>query len=154
MTLTFRECSPGESEVKPLLLALSAELLRITGNDGTTSFSAVDVQVERSIFLAALSGGEVVGCGGLRPISAEICEIKRMYAKYAGQGIDAATLQAIENRAIEFGYQEIRLETRRINTTAVRFYLRQGYREIPNYGKYVGRTEAICFGKSIHHYGG
>ena len=58
-------------------------------------------------------------------------------------------LAALEAKAQSLGYDEVRLETRRVNTVAVGFYRRAGYREIPPYGRYVGRPEAICFAKQL-----
>lgn len=147
MTLVIRECSPGDEEVKPLLSALSEELFQITGSDGRASFSEADMQAERSVFLIAMADGEAVGCGGLRLVTDDVCEIKRMYAKYRGQGIGSEILHRLERYALEYGYKAIWLETRKVNENAVRFYLQQGYRVRSNYGKYVGRSEAICFEK-------
>ena len=48
-----------------------------------------------------------------------------------------------------FGYKAVWLETRRVNESAVRFYLEQGYQVRPNYGNYIGRSEAICFEKNF-----
>jgi GNAT superfamily N-acetyltransferase len=149
MALVVQETSPGEAVAKLLLASLSHELLQITGNDGTASFAEEDVHVERSVFLVAWSDGEPVGCGGLRPLTDEVCEIKRMYAKYPGRGIGSAILQHLEGYAQKFGYKAIWLETRKINTKAVQFYLIHGYRERSNYGKYIGRPEAICFEKDL-----
>ena len=149
MDLIIRECSPGDEEAKALLSALSDELFRITGNDGNASFSDNDVQVERSVFLVAMAGGEPVGCGGLRLLTDEICEIKRMYAKYRGQGIGGELLRTLENYAQEYAYKQIWLETREVNENAVRFYLQRGYRVRSNYGRYVGKREAICFEKVL-----
>jgi GNAT superfamily N-acetyltransferase len=149
MTLVIEECSPSDAEVKSLLYCLSNELFRITGNDGTASFSDDEVLVERSVFLVAVANGQAIGCGGLRPITDEVCEIKRMYAKYRGQGIGSAILNKLEDYARTFDYKAIWLETRKVNEQAVRFYLGQGYRERSNYGKYIGRSEAICFEKDI-----
>jgi putative acetyltransferase len=149
MTLTIRECSPGDAEARPLLNSLSEELDQITGNDGTASFADNDVRVERSVFLVAVADGEPVGCGGLRPITDDVCEIKRMYAKHRGQGIGSEILNRLESYAQKFGYKVIWLETRKINNTAVQFYLRRGYRVRSNYGKYVGKSKAICFEKII-----
>ncbi len=145
----IRECSPTDEDAKPLLAALSEELSRITGNDGRASFSDDDMQAARSAFLIALANDEPVGCGGLRPITDEVCEIKRMYAKYRGRGIGREILQRLESRAQDFGYKVIWLETRKVNENAVKFYLQQGYRVRSNYGKYIGRSEAICFEKVI-----
>lgn len=149
--LTLQQTSPDDPLAQPLLAALSAELQRITGNDGTASFDSQDTEGERAVFLMALTDGEPVGCGGLRPVTETICEIKRMYAKYPGQGIGATILKALERYAAEFGYTTIWLETRKINETAVQFYLRQGYQIRANYGKYVNRNDAVCFEKTGIH---
>jgi N-acetylglutamate synthase-like GNAT family acetyltransferase len=149
MSFVIRECSPDDEEVKPLLSALSDELFRITGNDGRASFSEDEMHMERSVFLIAMANGEAVGCGGLRSVTDEVCEIKRMYAKYRGQGIGSTILHRLEGHARQYGYKEIWLETRKINQDAVQFYLQQGYQLRSNYGKYVGRSEAICFKKVV-----
>jgi ribosomal protein S18 acetylase RimI-like enzyme len=47
------------------------------------------------------------------------------------------------------GYETLRLSTRLVNQTAVSFYERNGYRRIPNYGRYQGRDEAVCFEKML-----
>jgi ribosomal protein S18 acetylase RimI-like enzyme len=51
--------------------------------------------------------------------------------------------------ASELGYSEAWLETRRVNSRAVNFYLKHGYREIPGFGKYAGLPEAICMAKEL-----
>jgi ribosomal protein S18 acetylase RimI-like enzyme len=48
------------------------------------------------------------------------------------------------------GYSELWLETRLINHKAVRFYEKNGYVRIENYGPYIGRKEAVCFSKALH----
>ena len=43
----------------------------------------------------------------------------------------------------------IRLETRRVNSRAIAFYERSGYGRIAAYGRYIGRPDAVCFGKRL-----
>jgi GNAT superfamily N-acetyltransferase len=145
----IQKSSPDSPTARPLIQALSSALFQITGNDGTASFADQDVQHERAVFLVAFDDDEAVGCGGLRPLSETVGEIKRMYAKYAGRGIGSVILQALEQHAVELGYQKIWLETRKVNTTAVAFYIRHNYQIRLNYGKYVGRSEAVCFEKLL-----
>jgi ribosomal protein S18 acetylase RimI-like enzyme len=94
-----------------------------------------------------------VGCGALRPLDEvahpQVCEIKRMYARIEGRGVGTRILRYLEQEAIDLGYREAWLETRRVNTVAVAFYLGHGYAERENYGAYVGRPEAVCFGKRL-----
>jgi GNAT superfamily N-acetyltransferase len=140
--------NPESDEATSLLTELSQKLAEITGNDGKSSFDISDMFAPRSLFVVAKNKNEkAVGCGAIRPISDEIAEIKRMYSKEKGVG--TAVLKYLETKAFEFGYKELRLETRRVNEYAVNFYLKNGFREIPNYGKYAGRPEAVCFSKIL-----
>lgn len=148
--IRVEDCDPDHPDACPLLDALSARLADITGSSGRASFNAEDVRGAGAAFLLARDGqGAAVGCGALRPLEPGVAEIKRMYAAVAGQGVGAAVLAALEARAKALGYVEVRLETRRVNTVAVGFYRRAGYCEIPPYGRYVGRPEAVCFGKPL-----
>jgi ribosomal protein S18 acetylase RimI-like enzyme len=56
-------------------------------------------------------------------------------------------VKALEQKARALGYTELVLETRKVNTAAVAFYRKLGYVECANYGKYVGREEAVCMSK-------
>lgn len=144
----IQPASPYSKDSQMLLEELSIKLSDITGNSGKTSFDINDVKVPRSLFVVARNKNNVaVGCGAIRLISNEIAEIKRMYSKEKGCG--SAILEYLELKAKELNYKELWLETRRINEYAVNFYLKRGYSEIPNYGKYKNRPEAICFAKIL-----
>jgi GNAT superfamily N-acetyltransferase len=145
-------CDPDCLDAQVLLEELSAALAAITGASGKASYSSDDARVARSLFVVARdTKGALLGCGALRPLEGEVGEVKRMYARPGTQGVGAALLAHIEGAAAGFGYRELWLETRRVNTRAVGFYLARGYAQIANYGKYVGRDEAICLGKHLDH---
>mgnify|MGYP003393319091 CR=1 FL=1 len=76
--IVIREVSPLLPEAACLLDELSAELERNTGRDGRGSFSLTDVMSPRSVFVVAYDGETPVGCGALRPVNDNICEVKRM----------------------------------------------------------------------------
>ncbi len=140
---------PDCIEARALIAELDAALAAICGDSGATSFDADDVRGPRAVFLLARdAGGQAVGCGALRPVDAEVAEVKRMYAR-PGSGAGVHLLGELERRALAFGYRAIWLETRRVNGWAVAFYERNGYRVIPNYGRYVGREDAVCLGKML-----
>jgi ribosomal protein S18 acetylase RimI-like enzyme len=140
---------PDSADSRLLLDELGAALAAITGSDGTASFDAEDVRGERSCFLLARTvDGLTAGCGALRPLRDGVAELKRMYAR-PGSGAGRFILGALELAAREFGYTEVWLETREVNTRAVAFYEKHNYCVIPNYGKYLGRSEAVCLGKRL-----
>ncbi|CAO3416650.1 GNAT family N-acetyltransferase [Azospirillum endophyticum] len=148
MTVTISD--PEAPDAALLLDALSDTLERITGSDGRASFTVGDARLDRAIFVVARDAdGTPVGCGAYRPLQDGIAELKRMFAVPGSMGAGFAILRFLERKAVEDGYRALWLETRAINGRAVSFYRKHGYRRIPNYGKYIGRTDAVCFGKEL-----
>jgi ribosomal protein S18 acetylase RimI-like enzyme len=72
-----------------------------------------------------------------------------VYSRKNTIGAAHKMIQALEEQAHQNGFSAIVLETRAVNTKAVAFYLSCGYRLCPNYGKYIGRTDAACFTKRL-----
>jgi GNAT superfamily N-acetyltransferase len=141
---------PNSPEALALLGALSETLERVTGSSGRLSFEVGDVLAARSCFaIARTADGLAVGCGALRGLDPQVAELKRMFAMPGTAGVGRAVLAYLERRASDFGYREIWLETRQVNRRAVAFYERNGYQAIPNFGRYVNRPEAVCFGKHL-----
>lgn len=151
-TIAIAACDPDSADARALIDELSAALAAITGDSGKASFSADDARAARALFLLARGeAGRLLGCAALRPLdgAADVGEIKRMFARPGTNGVGAALLAHVERAAHGFGYRALWLETRKVNTRAVAFYEKHGYRTIPNYGKYVGRDEAVCLSKSL-----
>lgn len=141
---------PGQAEALALLRQLSVTLNAITGDSGEASFNADDVRGPASLFVIACdAAGRAVGCGAIRPLEQDVAEVKRMYAQPGTTGVGAAILAHLEVAARALGYHALRLETRLVNQRAVTFYEKHGYRRIENYGKYAGRTDAVCFEKLL-----
>ena len=141
---------PSSVEAISLIDALSDALARITGSTGRSSFDPNDVRGNRARFVVARNGsGNPVGCGGFRPLSETIAEVKRMYAAPGTSGVGSAVLAHLESEAAKLGYSELWLETRAVNSRAVAFYEKRGYSRISNFGKYAGRAEAVCLAKRL-----
>ncbi|GAA5174333.1 GNAT family N-acetyltransferase [Niveibacterium umoris] len=150
MSLSISTAAPDSDDARALLDALSDTLAAITGDSGRSSFDPADVRGPGARFVIARdASGEAVGCGAYRPLQPGVAELKRMFARTRGGGIGRSLLAELEHSAAADGFRELWLETRRVNLTAVAFYRAHGYREIPNYGRYIGRPEAICFGKTL-----
>ena len=149
MKLTIIPEDPCSKDSLKLMNELSSVLKSITGDSGQSSFSIEDIKNDKSIFLIARDENySPVGCGAIRPLNNQCAEIKRMYSKVSKIG--SYILTNLEEKAMELGYQLLRLETRKVNEKAVNFYLRNGYNVIDNYGKYEGNEKAICFEKRLY----
>ena len=104
--------------------------------------------------IVAYDDGVPVGCGAIREVSPGIMEVKRMYTEPAkrGQGIAARVLSELEKWAVELSYQKCILETGIHQPEAISLYTKNGYKRIPNYGKYLNVENSVCFEKELIHH--
>lgn len=141
---------PASLDSISLMEELSATLAEITGDGGKASFDPNDVRAPNARFAVARdSQGHAIGCGAFRPLQIGVAEIKRMYSRPSAAGAGSAILAFLEAEATSLGYEVLWLETRIVNQRAVSFYERRGYSRIPNFGKYIGNTKAVCFEKRL-----
>jgi putative acetyltransferase len=104
------------------------------------------------VFLVArTAGGQAVACGALRRLDRRSAEIKRMFVLPANRGSGAATavLRALEAEARARGLGELKLETGTAQPEAMRFYQRDGYGLIDNFGVYAGGPLSVCYARSL-----
>ena len=148
--IAIETASIYSEESEYLMGSLSQTLALITGSSGQANFNAASLDSPGSLWaLARNEAGKAVGCGGLRPLTANTAELKRMYSDQSEPDIGRALLTFLETSAKSLGYTALCLETRHVNHRAVRFYKANSYMLIDNYGPYVGRPEAACFSKKL-----
>lgn len=106
---------------------------------------------DMTLFLVAFDGEEPVGCGGLRALDATHGEVKRMYVIPArrGTGVSTAILRRLEEEARALGWERLLLETGTEQPDAMRFYEREGFARIPDYGHYVDSEISRCYAKAL-----
>ncbi|HET6505042.1 MAG TPA: GNAT family N-acetyltransferase [Amycolatopsis sp.] len=95
--------------------------------------------------------GRAVGCGALRLLDAAAAEIKRMYVvpEARGGGVATAVLRELETHARRRGLTTLKLETGPAQPDAIRFYEREGYRPIENFGPYRGQPLSRCYAREL-----
>ena len=104
-----------------------------------------------AFYVAFTDDGVPLGCGGLRPVNDSEGEVKRMFVTPSsrGTGTASAILERLEAGARDRGWIRLLLETGDQQPDAVRFYTREGYERVPNFGHYVGVDESRCFAKEL-----
>lgn len=148
MTWTIEPRPWDDADGAALRTAQRAELDARYGCDDHepgTPPSAADID----LFLIAVDPAtrRAVACGALRRLGPATAEIKRMYVTpdSRGSGVSTAVLRALEAAAVEHGWTTLRLETGSAQPDAIRFYEREGYREIPPFGAYIGSAISVCY---------
>jgi GNAT superfamily N-acetyltransferase len=83
----------------------------------------------------ALEEENPTGCVGLRKISGEICELKRLYVRplFRGKGVGRRLVLEAVKDARRIGYQRMRLDTLPSMKRAQELYLSMGFKRIPPY---------------------
>ncbi|MCH8197637.1 MAG: GNAT family N-acetyltransferase [Proteobacteria bacterium] len=86
------------------------------------------------LFLVS-ADGKLAGGVGLRPLQADISEMKRLYvrAEFQGLGLGRRLAEATIEAAREIGYRCMRLDTIANMTAANALYRSLGFMEIPPY---------------------
>jgi ribosomal protein S18 acetylase RimI-like enzyme len=87
-------------------------------------------------FLGMFEDGEMICTGAIRRLTAETCELKRLWLlhDYHGQGLGFRMLQELVAIARDMGYTHVRLETDPVaQSRAVEFYKQAGFYFIPGY---------------------
>jgi len=97
-------------------------------------------------FIVGRQDGEPVCCGGVKRLTDEICEIKKMYVVPAarGQGLARTLLHELERTALGLGYPVARLDTGPKQVHAQSLYRSEGYDEIEDFN---GNPVAVFWGE-------
>lgn len=133
------------------LVELLDEDLRIRDGDDHAFYAVLNKTNTLNHTLVAYENEIPVGCGAIREYATGIVEIKRMYVlpEKRNRGIASAILKELECWAAELGYEKCILETGKNQPEAIAMYKKNKYTIIPNFGKYQGVENSVCFEKKL-----
>jgi len=133
-----------------LVKYLDAELAILDG-DEHAFYAQLNKTDKIKHVIVAYENDKPISCGAIREHSPTTMVVKRMYTipESRGQGIATKVLNELENWASELAYQKCVLETGKRQPDAIWLYQKNGYKTIPNYGKYVEMENSVCFEKEI-----
>jgi len=89
-------------------------------------------EAKRNAFWVVESAGEIVGCFGIESHGADDTELRRMYLekRHRGGGIAQRMLDHAQAEARALGFTKMILSTAEIQHSALRFYRKNGFREL------------------------
>jgi putative acetyltransferase len=133
-----------------LVKYLDAELAQLDG-DEHEFYAQLNKTHNLKHVIVAYENDKPIACGALREHSPTTMEVKRMYTlrEKRGKGIATKILTELEKWAAELSYQKCILETGKRQPDAIWLYQKNGYKIIPNYGKYLVMENSVCFEKEI-----
>ena len=141
MSLTFRPVPLEQEPAASLVASMRAEVaLLYEGldlNDARMPKAGpAELGPSGGVFLVGFDESRQPVCGGgVKRLSDEACEIKRMYVVPEGRGLGVgrALLEALEGAARGLGYSVARLDTGPRQPGAERMYRDAGYQPIGNF---------------------
>ncbi|HMJ06517.1 MAG TPA: GNAT family N-acetyltransferase [Chthoniobacterales bacterium] len=149
--MTIERAAVDSDESKRLVAELWAEVDRIYGNPDPTMPDSRGMDAPEAAFLIARDGARPIGCVGLRPIAADIAEVKRLYVQPGSRraGVARRLMEALEAEARAAGFKEIWLETGLGQPAAITLYESLGYEKIASFGEYAHDPVSVCYGKRL-----
>lgn len=151
MSLRIERASVNAEESRCLVAELWAEVDRLYENHVPSRSELAGMNHPRAAFIIARLQGEPVGCGAIRPVTAAIAEVKRVYVQPPARraGVAHALIYALEQLARDLGFSEIWLETGLRQPAAIRLYESLGYTRIAGFGDYKDDPLSVCYGLSL-----
>jgi len=148
--ITLMRTNSDNKDFIALVKLLDAELAELDG-DEHVFYAQLNKTDKIKHVILAYENDKPISCGAIREYSPTITEVKRMYTvrQSRGKGIATKVLIALEKWASELSYKKCILETGWRQPDAIRLYEKNGYKRIPNYGKYAGIANSVCFEKEI-----
>jgi len=138
--LTFRPCAVDEEPAATLVQAMRDEIAVLYEGldlDGPQMPKGGPAELcpPDGTFLVGYEDDAPACCGGVKRLSGDACEIKKMFvtADARGRGSARELLVELERRARELGFSIVRLDTGPRQPRAQRMYERAGYVAIENF---------------------
>ncbi|WP_320816228.1 GNAT family N-acetyltransferase [Flavobacterium sp.] len=139
----------NNEDFKKLTQLFDEFLVEIDGDE--KDFFAQYNQIYLSNVLVCYENDIPLGCGAFKETEPKTAEIKRMFvvSEGRGKGIASKVLTELENWAKELNCTSAQLETSQKLENAIALYRKFGYKDIPNYGQYIGVKSSMCMKKAI-----
>jgi len=102
-------------------------------------------------FIAARSDNELLGIASFKRMPGVYVEIKRLYIPHQNRGMGLAIklMSALEEKAIQEGFSEARLETGIHQTEALGLYQKLGYHKTEPFGSYQKDPLSVFMRKKL-----
>jgi GNAT superfamily N-acetyltransferase len=148
--ITIKRTNSDDPNFQELVKLLDLELQERDGEEHLF-YATLNKTNTLNYVVVAYDQDKPIGCGALRAYSKDIMEVKRMFVPLnkRGQGIASTILSSLETWCRELDIKKCILETGKNQPEAIALYKKNHYNIIPNFGKYEGVENSVCFEKKL-----
>jgi putative acetyltransferase len=148
--ITIKRTNSDDPDFQELVKLLDLELEERDGEEHLF-YATLNKTNTLNYVVVAYDQDEPVGCGALRAYSNDTMEVKRMFVPLnkRRKGIASFVLSALEIWCKELDIKKCVLETGKNQPEAIALYKKNQYNIIPNFGKYEGVENSVCFEKEL-----
>jgi len=148
--ITIKRTNSDDPDFQKLVKLLDLELQERDGEEHLF-YATFNKTNTLNYVVVAYDQDEAIGCGALRAYSNDTMEVKRMFVPLNKrvQGIASTILTALETWCRELDIKKCVLETGKKQPEAIALYKKNLYNIIPNFGKYEGVENSVCFEKEL-----
>ncbi len=150
MTAAILRVTPDHGDFTALVSLLDDEFFSIFG-DVYLDYKPHNATDVLTLAAVAYADGVPAACGGIKPLSPDTAELKRMFVKphFRRLGLAQRIVRELEAAAREQGFSRMALETGADMSAAIALYRSLGYASIENYGPYAGNSACVCMVKEL-----
>ena len=137
-TITIKTADPRLPAIRELISALDEYQASLYPPESNHLEPVEKLVSSEYYFIAAWHEQTLLGIGSYRRTSETYVEIKRLYVphQHRGKGIAIMLMDVLEQKAVQEGYSEARLETGIHQNEALRLYQQLGYEKTGPFGAY------------------
>lgn len=151
MNFTISSEPPRQPELLELMRQGDEFTLSLYPPESCHLLGVEELEAPGVTVFAARDEGAVLGMAAIVDRGDGSGELKRMFVpeQARGRGVASALVRAVEDFSANAGITLIQLETGPLQHAALALYERSGYTLIPNFGKYAGDPNSVCFEKRL-----
>jgi putative acetyltransferase len=148
--IIIKEVAPTDDNVIQLIEELNDYQISLYGIENCNLETPDSLIKNNAYMVGAFSEQHLIGIGAVK-IFDLYGEVKRMYVKeqFRGHSIAQNILQELEDYVRKKNISSIYLETGNLHHAAIRFYIKQGYRQVESFGSYSPNAVSIYLAKHI-----
>lgn len=138
--IEIRAIQPGDNQplaavIRSVMAEFKADPATTILSDPTLDHMYENYQTAKAAYYVAFSGKQLAGGCGIKALDGStenICELQRLFLHPAarGKGIGKQLMELCLQKAVEFGYEEIYLETLQDMQSAKALYQQYGFQAI------------------------